>query len=67
MEMDERTRREGKREDSFHDLETVFYPVALNEIIEIITTKSEKEPVIFSHSGSFSAQVSYDRSIFVEL
>ena len=43
-----------KRSDGFHSLETVFYPVNLNDIVEITiqpsSSKAAKE-VVFSHSG----------------
>ena len=29
-----------KRADGFHDIETVFYPVAINDVLEIITSKN---------------------------
>jgi 4-diphosphocytidyl-2-C-methyl-D-erythritol kinase len=37
----------AKRADGFHALETVFYPVALNDIVEIVPTKL----FTFSHTG----------------
>ncbi|RAJ06995.1 4-diphosphocytidyl-2-C-methyl-D-erythritol kinase [Chitinophaga skermanii] len=37
----------GKRPDGFHDLETVFYPVPLLDVLEIITAKEMK----FTMSG----------------
>ena len=40
----------AKRPDGFHDLETVFYPVALKDILEINPAKN-KELTTFSHSG----------------
>ena len=42
-----------KRKDGFHSLETVFYPVALNDILEITCSSSQqKENVEFSNSGN---------------
>lgn len=40
----------GKRSDGFHELETVFYPIALKDILEIIPAANE-ELTKFSHSG----------------
>lgn len=40
----------AKRTDGFHELETVFYPVALKDILEITPTPN-KELTNFSHSG----------------
>lgn len=37
----------AKRADGFHALETVFYPVALNDIVEIVPSKL----FTFSHTG----------------
>ena len=37
----------NKRSDGYHDLETVFYPIQLNDAIEVI----EKEDLKFSTSG----------------
>ncbi len=37
----------GKRNDAFHDLETIFYPVQIKDAIEVI----EKETIQFSISG----------------
>lgn len=38
-----------KREDGFHDLETVFYPLPLTDVLEITRTKETK--LVFSQSG----------------
>jgi 4-diphosphocytidyl-2-C-methyl-D-erythritol kinase len=40
-----------KRNDGFHSLETVFYPAALNDILEI-TNSQQQENVAFSNSGN---------------
>jgi 4-diphosphocytidyl-2-C-methyl-D-erythritol kinase len=37
----------GKRDDGYHDLETIFYPVRIKDAIEVI----EKAPTQFSISG----------------
>ena len=38
-----------KRADGYHDLETVFYPLPMNDAIEVI--RPEQSPVTFSQSG----------------
>lgn len=40
----------AKRPDGYHELETIFYPIALKDILEIIPAKN-KELTQFSHSG----------------
>jgi 4-diphosphocytidyl-2-C-methyl-D-erythritol kinase len=40
-----------KRADGYHDLETVFYPLHLYDIIEIVEAKSAKGLIEFSDSG----------------
>lgn len=35
-----------KREDNYHDLETVFYPVKLNDVLEIIPSNREESEFI---------------------
>lgn len=40
-----------KRKDGFHNLETVFYPVGLKDIIEITPLSKPKQGVTFSSSG----------------
>lgn len=39
-----------KRSDGYHDLETIFYPNALNDIVEIIQSK-ENNPNFFQSTG----------------
>jgi 4-diphosphocytidyl-2-C-methyl-D-erythritol kinase len=41
----------GKRPDGYHDLQTVFYPVAIRDALEVIVHKIPGEPVVFSGSG----------------
>jgi 4-diphosphocytidyl-2-C-methyl-D-erythritol kinase len=41
----------NKREDGFHNLETVFYPVGLKDALEIIPSKNTNTAVEFSSSG----------------
>lgn len=42
----------SKREDGFHDLDTIFFPVPLNDVLEVITPSTgSAEAVTFTHSG----------------
>lgn len=40
-----------KREDGFHDLQTIFYPIPLTDALEVVHSNS-KEPFQFSWSGN---------------
>lgn len=40
-----------KREDGFHDLETVFYPLPLLDALEIIQSDETGTPLLFTTSG----------------
>jgi 4-diphosphocytidyl-2-C-methyl-D-erythritol kinase len=40
-----------KREDGFHDIESVFYPVPWKDILEIVPEKSGKGSVAFTSTG----------------
>lgn len=43
----------GKRSDGFHDLETIFYPVAVKDVLEIISSENEADQdIIFTSSGN---------------
>ena len=43
----------GKRNDGFHDLETIFYPVQVKDALEIITSENGTyQSVIFTSSGN---------------
>ncbi|MEP7141997.1 MAG: 4-(cytidine 5'-diphospho)-2-C-methyl-D-erythritol kinase [Ferruginibacter sp.] len=43
----------GKRDDGYHNIETVFYPVPLNDALEIIHLADTGKPPspVFTHSG----------------
>jgi 4-diphosphocytidyl-2-C-methyl-D-erythritol kinase len=43
-----------KRSDNYHDLETIFYPLPLRDILEILPLKKpNRENILFSKSGFF--------------
>jgi 4-diphosphocytidyl-2-C-methyl-D-erythritol kinase len=41
----------SKREDGFHDLATVFYPVPITDAIEIIPAPASSKPINFTSTG----------------
>ena len=41
----------GKREDGFHNLETVFYPVPFKDVLELIPNTNNKTAVEFTGTG----------------
>jgi 4-diphosphocytidyl-2-C-methyl-D-erythritol kinase len=41
----------GKRQDGYHNLETVFFPVFLKDILEIIRAENSAESFHYSNSG----------------
>lgn len=44
-----------KRPDGYHDLETIFYPVPINDVLEVISLPSGQPPVQFHLSGQVDA------------
>jgi 4-diphosphocytidyl-2-C-methyl-D-erythritol kinase len=40
-----------KRSDSYHDIETVFYPLNLNDALELIPSSNTIDELVFSSSG----------------
>ncbi len=42
----------GKRADGFHNLETIFYPVAVKDAVEIVENTTSSTDVIFSSTGN---------------
>ncbi len=41
----------GKREDGFHNLETIFYPVSFMDALEIMTNSNSKSEIEFTGTG----------------
>ena len=39
-----------RRNDSFHDLETIFFPIPFTDILEIITAEEENDPIAIGFS-----------------
>ena len=42
----------SKRADGFHNLETIFYPIAVKDAVEIVENKETSTGVIFSATGN---------------
>lgn len=40
-----------KRSDGFHDLQTVFYPLPLQDALEVVQSDEKNTPIIFTSSG----------------
>jgi len=40
-----------KRPDGYHDLETVYYPLAIRDALEVIKNENTKEDIQISFSG----------------
>ena len=40
-----------KRADGYHELETVFYPVRLQDMVEVCVDEHSTDPIQFSHTG----------------
>lgn len=53
-----------KRQDGYHDIETVFYPVNWCDALEIIELKDQAEPFVFSESGLVIQGKKEDNLIF---
>jgi 4-diphosphocytidyl-2-C-methyl-D-erythritol kinase len=53
-----------KRQDGYHDIETVFYPVNWCDALEVIEVKDQSEPFIFSESGLIINGKKEDNLIF---
>ena len=41
----------GKRSDGFHNLATVFVPIKIHDVIEVIESNNEKESIEYSQTG----------------
>ncbi len=55
----------SKRADGYHNLETIFYPVAVKDAVEIIENKDASADVIFSATGN-AINVNYDDNLCVK-
>lgn len=55
----------NKRADGFHNLETIFYPVAIKDAVEIIENKEASTDVSFSATGN-TINVSEDDNLCVK-
>jgi 4-diphosphocytidyl-2-C-methyl-D-erythritol kinase len=42
----------GKRSDGFHDLATVFVPIKLQDVIEVVESNNENESIEYSQTGT---------------
>ena len=42
----------NKRSDGYHDLETVFYPIQINDVLEIITHPSQDQNQFIEYTSS---------------
>jgi 4-diphosphocytidyl-2-C-methyl-D-erythritol kinase len=42
----------GKRTDGFHNIETIFYPVPIQDVLEILPAKNQENDLIFSVTGA---------------
>jgi 4-diphosphocytidyl-2-C-methyl-D-erythritol kinase len=52
----------GKREDGYHDIETIFFPIDLCDALEIVLNPAGKED-IFTLTGSYSAGLRDDNLV----
>lgn len=41
----------SRREDGYHNIETIFYPIALSDALEIVTVDTEESPYHFFQHG----------------
>ncbi|MFC4261746.1 4-(cytidine 5'-diphospho)-2-C-methyl-D-erythritol kinase [Ferruginibacter yonginensis] len=41
----------GKRVDGFHDIETIFYPIAIKDAVEIVETPQNSDSITFTSTG----------------
>ncbi len=55
-----------KRADGFHNIETIFYPIPLNDIVEVITRKDNlPEKVLFTNTG-ITVDCSSDKNLCIK-
>lgn len=56
----------NKRDDGFHNLETVFYPVPLNDVLELIVKDNDINTEVSFHSYGLQIDGSVDDNLIVK-
>ena len=56
----------NKRDDGFHNLETVFYPIPLNDTIELIVDENSKDTAVNFQSFGLVIDGGIDNNLIVK-